>query len=262
MRVPADLPKRSRRAIRGRIVIVALIVLFLLITSLRSIASFYTDYLWFKELKFTSVFRGVLVVQVLLAVVFCVLFFAIMLGNLIIADRIAPRFRPTGPEDELVQRYREAVGPHANKVRIVVAAGLRPLRRHRHPLAVEQLDPVPPRHLVPHQGPAVRPGRGLLRLPAAVHQVLHRLAVRRHRDHAGRDRRVPLPERRHPGAVARAAGDAPGEGPHLGAARVPWPWSRRSATGSSASSSSCPPSTWSTAPPTPTSTPTYRPRRC
>jgi uncharacterized membrane protein (UPF0182 family) len=122
MRVPADLPKRSRRATRGRVVIVALIVLFLLITSLRSIASFYTDYLWFKELKFTSVFRGVLVVQVLLAVFFCLLFFALMLGNLVIADRIAPRFRPTGPEDELVQRYREAVGPHANKVRIVVAA--------------------------------------------------------------------------------------------------------------------------------------------
>ncbi|MDQ1367532.1 MAG: uncharacterized protein QOE57_3574, partial [Acidimicrobiaceae bacterium] len=122
MRVPADLPKRSRRAIRGRIIIVAAVVLFILFASLRSIASFYTDYLWFKELKFTSVFRGVLVVQVLLAVVFCLLFFALMLGNLAIADKIAPRFRPTGPEDELVQRYREAVGLHAGKVRIVVAA--------------------------------------------------------------------------------------------------------------------------------------------
>ncbi|MDQ6616373.1 MAG: UPF0182 family protein [Actinomycetota bacterium] len=121
MRVPSDLPKRSRRATRGRVVIVGFIVLFLLITSLRSIASFYTDYLWFKELKYTSVFRGVLVVQVLLAVFFCLLFFALMVGNLVIADRIAPRFRQTGPEDELVQRYREAVGPHANKVRVIVA---------------------------------------------------------------------------------------------------------------------------------------------
>ncbi|HEX3541574.1 MAG TPA: UPF0182 family protein [Acidimicrobiales bacterium] len=121
MKAPADFPKRSRRATRGRIIIIAVIVVFVLITSLRSIASFYTDYLWFQELKFTSVFRGVLVVQVLLAVVFCVLFFALLLGNLIIADRIAPRFRPAGPEDELVQRYREAVGPHASAVRIVVA---------------------------------------------------------------------------------------------------------------------------------------------
>src|SRR5262249_48140085 len=122
MKVPADLPKRSRRATRGRILIVGLVVLFILITSLRSIASFYTDYLWFKELKLTTVFRGVLVIQGLLAGLFCLLFFAIMLGTLTSADRLAPRFRPAGPEDELVQRYREAIGPHANKVRIAVAA--------------------------------------------------------------------------------------------------------------------------------------------
>jgi uncharacterized protein len=121
MRATSDLPQRSRRATRGRVLIVAVILLFILITSLRSIADFYTDYLWFEELKFTSVFRGVLVVQVLLAVVFCVLFFALMWGNLVIADRLAPRFRPTGPEDELVQRYREALGTHANAVRVVVA---------------------------------------------------------------------------------------------------------------------------------------------
>jgi uncharacterized membrane protein (UPF0182 family) len=122
MRVPADVPKRSRRATRGRIIVAVVVLLFILITSLRSIASFYTDYLWFKELKFTSVFRGVLVVQVLLAVFFCLFFFALMLGNLVIADRIAPRFRPTGPEDEIVQRYRDAIGTHANTVRIIVAA--------------------------------------------------------------------------------------------------------------------------------------------
>lgn len=121
MKVPADIPKRPRRATRGRVLIVAVIVLFVLVISARGIADFYTDYLWFQELKFTSVFRGVLVTQVLLAVFFCALFFGLMLVNLIIADRIAPRFRPTGPEDELVQRYREAVGVHAGKVRIVVS---------------------------------------------------------------------------------------------------------------------------------------------
>ena len=121
MKVPADVPRRTRRATRGRIIIVAVVVAFLLLTSLRSVAGFYTDYLWFNELHFTSVFRGVLVVQVLLALFFTVLFFTILLVNLVIADRIAPRFRPVGPEDELVQRYREVVGPHANKVRVGVA---------------------------------------------------------------------------------------------------------------------------------------------
>src|ERR1700736_4580961 len=123
MRAPSDLPRRPRRATRGRIgVLSALVILFILLTSLRSVAGFYTDYLWFKELHFTSVFRGVLVVQVFLAVLFTLLFFGLLFLNLTIADRIAPRFRPVGPEDELVQRYREAVGPHAGKVRIVVSA--------------------------------------------------------------------------------------------------------------------------------------------
>src|ERR1700730_12538458 len=122
MRASTDKPRRPRRATRGRIsILVAAVALFILLTSLRSIAGFYTDYLWFKELHFTSVFRGVLVVQVLLAVFFTLVFFGLMLLNLPIADRIAPRFRPVGPEDEMVQRYREAVGPHGRKVRIAVS---------------------------------------------------------------------------------------------------------------------------------------------
>ncbi len=48
-------------------------------------------------------------------------FFGLLLANLTIADRIAPRFRPVGPEDEIVQKYREVVGPHAGKVRLAVA---------------------------------------------------------------------------------------------------------------------------------------------
>src|ERR1700730_2159996 len=123
MRAPSDLPRRPRRATRGRIgILLGVVVLFIVLTSLRSIAGFYTDYLWFKELHFTSVFRGVLVVQVLLAVFFILFFFGMMLVSLTIADRIAPRFRPVGPEDEVVQKYREAIGPHAGKVRIAVAA--------------------------------------------------------------------------------------------------------------------------------------------
>ncbi|HEX3424573.1 MAG TPA: UPF0182 family protein [Acidimicrobiales bacterium] len=122
MRATSDLPQRPRRAIRARVLVGIAVLVIVLIFSLRDIADFYTDYLWFSELKFTSVFRGVLVVQVLLAVFFCLLFFAVMWGNLIISDRLAPKFRPTGPEDEIVQRYREAVGPHAGKVRIIVAA--------------------------------------------------------------------------------------------------------------------------------------------
>ena len=98
------------------------VVLFFGLTSLRGIAGFYTTYLWFDELDLTSVWSGVLGMKILLALVFSVLFFGALLVNLVISDRLAPRFRPLGPEDELVQRYRQVVGPHAGKVRLGVAA--------------------------------------------------------------------------------------------------------------------------------------------
>jgi uncharacterized membrane protein (UPF0182 family) len=123
MTAPTSLPRRRRRSSRSRVGIIAIVVLaFILLTSLRSVARFYTDYLWFKEVHLNQVFRGVLVTQVFLAVVFILVFFVLCFGNLFIADRLAPRFRGLGPEDELVQRYREVIGPHAGKVRLVIAA--------------------------------------------------------------------------------------------------------------------------------------------
>jgi uncharacterized membrane protein (UPF0182 family) len=122
MTAPTALPRR-RRGSRSRVwLLVVLVALFLLLTSLRSIAGFYTDYLWFKEVHFTGVFRGVLGTQVFLAVVFTVLFFVLAYASLFIADRVAPKFRVPGQDDELVQRYREVLGPHAGKVRLVLAA--------------------------------------------------------------------------------------------------------------------------------------------
>ena len=55
---------------------------------------------------------------------FTVVFFLLILGNLIIADRLQPRFRPAGPEEELVERYRQFIGPYAGRVRVAVAVFL------------------------------------------------------------------------------------------------------------------------------------------
>ncbi|MGH8973064.1 MAG: UPF0182 family protein [Acidimicrobiia bacterium] len=100
------------------------VALLVLLVSLRGIAGFYTDYLWFKEIGYTEVWRGLLVAKALPAVVFTVAFFLLILGNLVIADRMAPRFRPAGPEEELVERYRQLIGPYAGRVRVAVAAFL------------------------------------------------------------------------------------------------------------------------------------------
>lgn len=124
MRTTTDRPRRPRPS-RSRIwLLVGLAVLIIIIFSLRGIADFYTDFLWFGSVHLTSVWRGVVATKVILALVFMAIFFVAMLVNLTVADRLAPAYRPTGPEEEFVQRYRDAVGPHAGKVRVGAAVVL------------------------------------------------------------------------------------------------------------------------------------------
>lgn len=129
MRAPSDMPRgpgrgerRRRTSGRGRIILVLVAVaLFLLVTSLRGIAGFYTDYLFFESLGLEGVWRGVLGARIVLGLIFTGLFFVLLLANLIIADRLAPKFRPAGPEEELLERYHQAVGRRAGAVRVGVA---------------------------------------------------------------------------------------------------------------------------------------------
>jgi uncharacterized membrane protein (UPF0182 family) len=126
MRQASDMPPpRDRRRLsrRLRVVIsVGIAAVIISMLSLRGIAGFYTDYLWFDSLGYTSVWRGVLVAQVLLALVFILAMFVLLWVNLYLADRIAPSFRPPGPEEEFVKRYHDTVGARAGMVRIGVAA--------------------------------------------------------------------------------------------------------------------------------------------
>ncbi|WCO67561.1 UPF0182 family protein [Iamia majanohamensis] len=127
MRPPSDMPRRSsgKRRLRlpsgrGRVVlIVALVLLFVLATSLRGIAGFYTDYLWFDSLDLSSVWRGVLGAKVSLVVIFTLVFFALMWVNLTLAERLSGRTVRFGgsSEDELVLRYRELVGRRSLLIR-------------------------------------------------------------------------------------------------------------------------------------------------
>lgn len=104
--------------------VMAVAVLFVLLTSLRGIAIFFTDYLWFGSIGLTSVWTGVLGAKIGLAVAFSGLFFLAMWVNLAIADRLAPPLATLRSEDELVQRYRTFVGRRPILVRTVVAVVL------------------------------------------------------------------------------------------------------------------------------------------
>ena len=127
--MPADLPRRRPRGDgrsggpRGRALLVVLaIALFVLLTSLRGIAGFYTDYLWFDSLGYRSVLTGVLGAKISLAAIFSATFFVVLWANLLIADRLAPRLRPAGPEEEVIERYRELIGGRTGLVRVGIAA--------------------------------------------------------------------------------------------------------------------------------------------
>lgn len=131
MRIPSDMPaprpRRPKRegggSNRWRIVLgVAVVALFFLITSLRGIAGFYTDYLWFDSLGYDDVFTGILGAKVSLVALFVSVFFLICLLNLYIADRLAPKYPPSGPEQEVFDRITDTIGKRPWLIRVVIAA--------------------------------------------------------------------------------------------------------------------------------------------
>lgn len=120
MRVPSVEGRRRSLGLRGWL-IGAAVLLVILLLSVRGLARFYTDYLWFDDVGFTRTWRALLFAKLVPALIFSAVFFAVMLVNLIVADRVAPRYRGTGPEDEIIERYRGYVAPYAGRVRVVVA---------------------------------------------------------------------------------------------------------------------------------------------
>jgi uncharacterized protein len=120
MRVPTTERRRPRFRVRGW-VIAAAVVVVVLVFSLRGLAGFYTDYLWFDSIEQGDTWRGLLSARIIPALGFTVVFFVLMLVSLIIADRLAPKYRSMGPEDELVERYQQAVAPYTGRIRVGVA---------------------------------------------------------------------------------------------------------------------------------------------
>jgi hypothetical protein len=127
VRRPSDIPPpatrinpRGHRRLRIWI-IVAVIVIIVLLASLRTLATFYTDYLWFGSVHQPAVWRGTLGVKLGLFLVFAAVFFVILWVNLAVVDRMTPSMLTLGPEDELVRRYQHIVTPRAFLVRTIVS---------------------------------------------------------------------------------------------------------------------------------------------
>ena len=114
---PKTSPKR-------RIIIVAIIlVIIVAILSLRGTASFYTDYLWFKNLDFTSIWRGILLTKIFLSLIFFGIFMGLLFINFSIAEKISPKSRPSGPEEKALERYYSSIlGKKSWIPKVVVSA--------------------------------------------------------------------------------------------------------------------------------------------
>ena len=127
MRIP-DVPLRTAGGRSGNrrrtlLLVAAGAVVFLLLFS-SGIAAFYTDYLWYDDLDVAQVFTGILRARLLLIFTFLATSFLLVWGNLRIAERLGPKGPRRGPEDEVVQRYREVVGEQTGKVRLAAAGVL------------------------------------------------------------------------------------------------------------------------------------------
>ena len=115
-----DRPRFGTRRARFVAILVAGGLLVLLL-SLRGIARFYTDYLWFDSLGRTDVWGRVLLAKIILFLIFAVAFFVLIWVNLLIADRLAPESRPPGPEEEMLGRFHEMISGRAGLVRLAVS---------------------------------------------------------------------------------------------------------------------------------------------
>jgi uncharacterized protein len=118
-----DFPVRPRRALRRHRlwIVLAIVVLIVIIASLRSVATFYTDYLWFGSVHLSEVWRQLFQVKLALFFGFAAIFFVALWISLAVVDRVAASQLAAGPEDELVRRYQQYVAPRALLVRSAVA---------------------------------------------------------------------------------------------------------------------------------------------
>ena len=116
-KAPAGRPSPRRRALLPTILILAVLVVAYLL-----FVSFYTDWLWFKEVGFTSVFTRQIGVRIGLFVGFFLITAAAVVLNGWLAYRLQPPFRTISLEQQSLDRYRMAIDPYKRTLLGVLGA--------------------------------------------------------------------------------------------------------------------------------------------
>jgi uncharacterized membrane protein (UPF0182 family) len=99
---------------------IIVVAAFLLLFSI--FAGIWTEKLWFTSLGYGDVFNRLIWTRVGLFVGFGLLMALIVGGNLAIAYRLRPLFRPSSPEQANLERYREVITPLRRALLIGVSA--------------------------------------------------------------------------------------------------------------------------------------------
>lgn len=118
MAMRPDMPN-IRVSRRGKIVIGVLASLFVLLSALGSLVRVYTNWLWFGEVGYRSVFTTVLWTRIVLFLTVGTALAVIIGANVFLAYRMRPPFRPISQEQENLERYRVALEP---RKRLIFAA--------------------------------------------------------------------------------------------------------------------------------------------
>ena len=108
MRQPMPSIQLSRRGRIGLAVAGGVIVFLILMLSLVGV---YTNWLWFGSVGYRGVYSTILRTRLILFAIFGVLMAAVLIGNVVLAYRLRPPFRPMSTEQQNLERYRVAVEP-------------------------------------------------------------------------------------------------------------------------------------------------------
>ncbi len=118
MRTPENVAARIPRSRHRRRwwILGGVAVLIVALVSLRSIATLYTDDLWFSSVHLRSVWSTLLAVKVGLFASFGAVFFVLVWVNLMVGDRITGQTDLSAIDDDLVRRYQRVVRPYAGRI--------------------------------------------------------------------------------------------------------------------------------------------------
>jgi uncharacterized membrane protein (UPF0182 family) len=102
------MPRVNRRG-KVTLAVVSAIVLFLIF--LDQLVALWTDWLWFDEVGFTSVFGGIIRTRIWLFLLFGLIVGGFVGANLYLAYRLRPLTRVTTPDQQALERYRMMLSP-------------------------------------------------------------------------------------------------------------------------------------------------------